>query len=354
MAHDRTEINHEVSGPGQPSFFVGLDLAWHGEGRHSGLAALVHQGSSLSLASDPTGARSDDEILAFIGKHSRGPTVVAIDAPLIITNASGQRPCETRISERFGRNHASAHTSNLTRFPDSAGVRLARELQSKGFSHPSESLATNDPAARLVVEVYPHPAQIRLFDLERILKYKKGRVASRRAALDDYRTRLKASLDEDGFSDTEGSITFFAKPIEELRGPHLTDYDDRPAALFCALLAFRLWAFGWSRNEIIGDLQTGYIVVPKSREEPARTREDMLVGMTLRQAAGVIAVDPRFVKDMIRLLDSRGIAGGEKYLEILARRPKEWPPAPTLDEVMAAPDREPGAERPQGKRRILR
>ena len=343
-----------MTDPGQRSCFLGLDLAWHGEGRHSGLAALVRQGSALTLATDPTGARSADEILAFIGKHSHGATVVAIDAPLIITNASGQRPCETEIGRRFGHNHASAHTSNLTRFPDASGVRLARELQSQGFSHPSESLAANDPAARLMVEVYPHPAQIRLFDLEKILKYKKGRVASRKAALDDYRTRLKASLDEDGFSDTEGSIKFFARPIEELRGTHLKEYEDLLDALFCALLAFRLWAFGWSRNEMIGDLPTGYIVVPKSREEPARTPEDGLVSMTLRQAAGVIAVDPRFVKDMIRLLDSRGIAGGEKYLEILARRPKEWPPAPTLEEVMAEPDREPSAERPHGKRRILR
>ncbi len=59
-----------------------------------------------------------------------------------------------------------------------------------------------------MIEVYPHPAHIRLFDLEKILKYKKGRAASRRTALDDYRTRLKASLDENGFRDTGISIGY--------------------------------------------------------------------------------------------------------------------------------------------------
>jgi len=247
---------------GGQSSFLGVDLAWHGDGRHSGLAVLACQGTDLSLITTPTGARSEEEILAFVEKHARRATVIAIDAPLIVVNVSGQRPCETEIGRRFGGNHASAHTSNLALFPDPGGVRLARALLEKGFEHPRESLPAADLAAKLMVEVYPHPAQIRLFDLKTILKYKKGRVASRRAALEDYRTRLKASLDENGFRDTGISIKFFAQPIGSLKGKTLKEYEDQLDAVFCALLAFRLWTYGWDRSEMIGDLEAGYIVVP--------------------------------------------------------------------------------------------
>jgi predicted RNase H-like nuclease len=265
MGQQEPERRSEVSEP--RASFIGVDLAWHGNGRHTGLAVLRQHDSSLVLAQTPGGARSDEEILAFVDTHSSGATVVAIDAPLIVTNQTSQRPCETKIGQLFGENEASAHTSNLTLFPNPGGVRLAKALQAKGFAHPTPQLTERNPNSRLMAEVYPHPSQIRLFGLQTTLKYKKGRVADRRAALGDYRTRLKASLDEAGFQDTDISSSFFSQSIEPLKGKRLKEYEDQLDALFCALLAFRLWAHGWTKSEIIGDLETGYIVVPRKRDQ---------------------------------------------------------------------------------------
>jgi len=33
--------------------------------------------------------------------------------------------------------------------------------------------------------------------------------------------------------------------------------------LFCAYLACYLWYWGWERNELIGDTESGYILNPK-------------------------------------------------------------------------------------------
>jgi predicted RNase H-like nuclease len=44
------------------------------------------------------------------------------------------------------------------------------------------------------MEVYPHPAMIRWFGLERILKYKRGTVAERRREFRRYQSLLHSCL----------------------------------------------------------------------------------------------------------------------------------------------------------------
>jgi predicted RNase H-like nuclease len=47
-----------------------------------------------------------------------------------------------------------------------------------------------DGGDRLLLEVYPHPATIVLFDRRVIFRYKKGRLAARREGLCDYRSAI--------------------------------------------------------------------------------------------------------------------------------------------------------------------
>ncbi len=58
---------------------------------------------------------------------------------------------------------------------------LLIQLESRGFIH----APTIDPQkfGRYQIEVFPHPAIVNLFNLERILKYKKGRINERRLEL---------------------------------------------------------------------------------------------------------------------------------------------------------------------------
>ena len=143
-------------------YFVGLDLAW-GQRNPSGVAVLDDAGvlQHVGLAGD------DDDILAQLEPYTDGPCVVAIDAPLVVTNPTGTRPCETALNRDFRRFDAGAHPANtgLAWFADGGrGARLCRSLDL--------DLDPRSPSPRRALEVYPHAAAVVLFGLDRTLKYK--------------------------------------------------------------------------------------------------------------------------------------------------------------------------------------
>jgi len=142
--------------------FVGIDLAW-GERAASGLAVLDAGGTLVHLSR----ATTDDEIAEALRDHLSGDCLVGIDAPLIVTNASGNRSCEAALNRDFARFDAGCHPSNTGK-PEFSGVprgaRLAARLDL--------DLDPDQPTDRRAIEVYPHAAQVALFRLGRTLKYK--------------------------------------------------------------------------------------------------------------------------------------------------------------------------------------
>src|SRR5215210_3985075 len=87
--------------------FVGVDLAW-GERKPTGLAVLDDEGHLLHVSA----VRTDDEVVGTLAPYTAGGCVVAIDAPLIVANASGNRPAEAALNRDFARFDAGAHPSN--------------------------------------------------------------------------------------------------------------------------------------------------------------------------------------------------------------------------------------------------
>ncbi len=168
--------------------FYGIDLAWSDRAR-TGLAIVDASGRLL----DSTSLISDDEIDTWLAGSGLSPVVIALDAPMIVKNPAGQRPCERELSREYGRFNASCHTSNLARpwFNPTRGSVLAS--RHGWIMDPQHVGTTDDPAA---IEVYPHPAMVSLFSLERIIPYKakRGRtVDARRAEF----LRLLAHIERD-------------------------------------------------------------------------------------------------------------------------------------------------------------
>ncbi len=239
--------------------FIGIDLAWSAK-KLSGIAVLEggQQGARLIDAC----LKSSNEVRAHIEPHIRKSTVVAIDAPLIIKNKIGQRPCESLISKHYSKRQAGAYPANLSLHPDSVGVRLANDLENKlAFNHaPVVSQRQN---SRIMLEVYPHPAIVELFELRHIIKYKKGKVALRRSGQQELQCRI-------------GKLRSFSPPLNatpmlseclgidanSLRGPALKDNEDKLDAILCAYIAYYYWFWGSERNRLFGDIEHGYIVVP--------------------------------------------------------------------------------------------
>lgn len=232
--------------------YVGVDLAW-GQRARSGLAALDPAGGLLAVGE----AVTDDEVVDWVAGHAPGGCVVAFDAPLVVTNRTGRRPCEAEVSRVFGRFHAGAHPSNLSRpgFADGGrAMRLARRLE-----------LDVDPQAtgpRLALEVYPHPATVTLFGLDRVLAYKQrpGRsVDDLRTALATLMRHLEALPDLDLRCDPWTGLV--AQLAAATRKVDLKRVEDQVDAVLCAYVALHR-ALRPRDSVVIGDVATGYIVVP--------------------------------------------------------------------------------------------
>lgn len=146
-------------------YFVGVDLAW-GERSPTGVAAVDDDGALRHVDV----AASDEDVLAQLSPYVSGDCVVAIDAPLVVTNPSGNRPCESALNRDFRRFDAGAHPANtgLAWFADGGrGARLCSALDL--------DLDPRADSRRRAMEVYPHAASIVLFGLSKTLKYKQKR-----------------------------------------------------------------------------------------------------------------------------------------------------------------------------------
>ena len=115
--------------------FIGIDLAWQSDKNHSGIVVARGDDSGATAERASAGVSSLDALLAFVEEHTTANTVIAIDAPLVIRNETGQRPCETEVSRRFGAYHAGAHSTNLEKYPDAPPCRLVEMLERAGFVH---------------------------------------------------------------------------------------------------------------------------------------------------------------------------------------------------------------------------
>jgi predicted RNase H-like nuclease len=244
--------------------FIGIDLAWRSDKNHTGAAVLEGDQSGVAIRSVSQGIATLRDVQLFIHTHARGDSVVAIDAPLIILNPEGQRPCEKEIGHRFGASHASAHTSNLKLYPDAGSVRLAAHLKEQGFTHcpaPHERFL----GGKWFFEVYPHPAHLVLFERSRIIKYKKGRVSSRKEGLHEFRESMRRFLcpASPPLLPTPQLLSLLDRSLNELNGQALKRYEDTLDATFCAYLAAYFWAWSYERNVMIGNNETGYIINPK-------------------------------------------------------------------------------------------
>jgi len=239
---------------------VGIDLAWSTRAR-TGLAVVGDSGVLAASAS----VRSDEEIDAWLADLRGAVVNVAIDAPLIVTNATGMRECERLVGRAYGRYDASCHASNLSvsyLSPPRARVLAERH----GWrTDPAHVASTAEPAA---IEVYPHAAMVGLFGLGRTLKYKRGPLAVRQPAFVELLDRMEtidvlALRDSTRWHRIRRSAAHASRPVE------LDGVEDEVDAILCAHLAW-VWHNEPARLHVYGDGVDGYIIAPPRPTHPAR------------------------------------------------------------------------------------
>jgi predicted RNase H-like nuclease len=244
-------------GEGQ-TVLMGVDLAWLSDKNGSGIAIGVLKDRQLELQHVYSGVIGLDNVMKIIDAQP-GLSGLAIDAPLIIANQSGSRPCEKALSSVYSPKWAGCHPSNLDRYPNAASVRLAQYLQSNGFDHLGKS------PGKWQLECYPHPAIINLFGLDKRLAYKKGTIADKKRGQVQLANYLKGLNNSSRLSliiHSDCGIYFDPGRIESLSGQGIKDNEDGLDAALCLYIA-ALYATG-SSMECYGGLDEGYIVVPSA------------------------------------------------------------------------------------------
>ncbi|NJK91293.1 MAG: DUF429 domain-containing protein [Blastochloris sp.] len=107
-----------------------------------------------------------------------------------------------------------------------------------------------------MLEVYPHAAMLRFLGLDRILKYKRGRVAERRVEFGRLQELLRERV-PGLFPELE-----WGEELERLLGLEWSKKtEDLTDAVVCALVASWHWKYQGKRSQVVGDEETGWLVV---------------------------------------------------------------------------------------------
>ena len=240
--------------------FLGIDFGWTSGA--SGLCCLSIKGGDLAIAAfdlilDPT------DIVAWVDQTLPEPEIglVAVDAPTIIPNETGTRLPDRLTHKYFGKYHAGCYPANLNRPFAPRTTQLGFDLEARSFIHAPEIIAQKQ--GRYQIEVFPHPAMVQLFSLDRIIKYKKGRIGDRRQELlrlvhyiESILPQLEPSLK---ISDHWRELV---EPIPTVKGETMKQIEDRIDALVCAYVGAYWWYWGSEKNQTLGDRANGYIIVP--------------------------------------------------------------------------------------------
>jgi predicted RNase H-like nuclease len=278
-------------------YFVGLDLA-SGENNQTGVAAIDSDGRLQHVGV----AYDDESIASAIAQYVAGDCLVAIDAPLIVPNPTGSRPCERDLNHHFQKFDAAARpaSNDKPEFKNPRGARLAAALGLD--TDPSSS------SNRRAVEVLPDPASVVLFELDKTLKYKRGPFDVRQREL----LKLMTSIEDlDAATPrlrANRSVAWveLRRRVEAATRPGQLDRDDGPVdAMLCAYVAL----YWYDRPEdvtIYGDFTSGYIVTPTLAEclTPAPL-EGPDIATRLEDAETRLAELAQELSDIRRRLDAR-------------------------------------------------
>ena len=297
--------------------FVGVDLAW-GQRQRTGLAVLDGAGRLVHVST----VRTDDEIAEALAPYVADECLVAIDAPLVVRNPTGQRAAEAALNKDFSRFDAGAHSANTGNpvFDPPRGATLCSRL--------GLDMNPRSGRARRAIEVYPHPATVALFRLGRTLKYKdkSGR------SFDRLRGELLVLMGlVEGLAAAPTAMLLDHPDWRQLvtrvetatRKAELGVVEDQVDAVVCAYVA-RFATCEPDQVTMYGDFENGYVVTPtlpaghtptprerRARRDPVRAAVEEYA---VRQPA-LVEAGQEYVALVTSILDEAGI----NYLSVTGR-----------------------------------
>ena len=236
--------------------FVGVDLAWRDStperpANETGLAVVDAEGTVL----DAGWARGVDAVTDWVLRWATPGSVVAIDAPVLVPNATGMRASEREVARAYGRWKVAANASSAS-LPWLGGRTLGERLAAAGLVL-DDGVAPLPAGVAGYFECYPYTTLVGTPELgydERRPRYKRpdltlppeARRASRAAACDDLLVRLDRAAGGPAATTPPGlGLRLGSHPVSSLLLDEPSPLVDRPYkhredmldALLCAWTA---------------------------------------------------------------------------------------------------------------------
>jgi predicted RNase H-like nuclease len=190
---------------------------------------------------------------------------VAFNAPVVVENMSGSRPCDRQLLEHFARFRIDEYANNT--ISASHPRTMAKALQRMGFD-PNPS-AEGDR----IVETHGPSAQVMLFGIERPVRMKTGPMGGRKDAVARMRELvIERLMDDDAplqLHESPALDAILDAHLPDLNGSRLGELEERLEALVSGFAAAWLGELGAQTCAFLGDLDTGYILLP----DPSRVGE---------------------------------------------------------------------------------
>lgn len=243
--------------------YLGLDLGWTPRDSSGGVVMEPTDDGGCTLISADS-LRSHEDTLRWITRNrGRGQCTLVVNAPVIVENLSGARPCDRLLLEHFTRFRIDEYANNTV--SASHPRTMGRALMRMGFDP--------NPASEgdRLVETHTQAAQILLFGVDRPVRLKSGPIGARKEAAQRFRELVVERL-YPGPPSLEHSPELellMQAHLPDLNGTRLGELEERLEALLCAYVAAYLGECGTDSCAFLGNLDQGYILLP----DPSRLSE---------------------------------------------------------------------------------
>jgi predicted RNase H-like nuclease len=242
--------------------FLGLDLAWAPRKSSGGAVVELSEDGGARLVSS-TALRTHEDILGWIARNrGRAGCVLAVNAPIIVENTSGRRPCDELIQDHFGAYNVDEYQVNTVNA--SHPRTIGRALMRMGFD--PNPMGEGDR----VVETYNQAAQVLLFGGERPVRLKVGPVGARKDAVSRFRDLLWERLGDamPHLEETPALDALLEADLPSSNGSRVGELEERLEATLSAFTAAYLGLRGPESCAFLGDLETGYVLLPTTPKPP--------------------------------------------------------------------------------------
>lgn len=248
--------------------YIGFDSAWTNNPRAPGAICAVGIEDGLQTLFHAPQLVSFSEALSFIRNHRsrNGVTLIALDQPTVVPNLTGMRPVERAAASLISWLGGGVQPSNRGRlgmFCDASPIW--RFLTALGAEENPERARTADHGV-YVMEVFPALAlaslDARFFGRLKGPRYNPARRKTFSVA--DWGHVAEAAARDAHVLGCD-TLAEWCRTAERAANPRKADQDKLDSAI-CGLIALHWRLRPRDASLLLGDLTTGYMVLPASRE----------------------------------------------------------------------------------------